>query len=128
MIIKQYIALLTGLAALWCSAEPVVVERGPHHAVWSRSGRYVNSYGETVTSSNGYVALATGMHYLRDNVWTESKEEIEVLPSGYAVARQGQHRVIWAGNANTAGAVDLYSSMDDKRFRSHVLGLAIPTK
>src|SRR5688572_29868721 len=75
------------------SGEAVVTERGPHHAVFSRLSQYVNSYGDVVTRSNGYVALATGMHFLKDGVWTESKEEIEILPSGYAVARQGQHRV-----------------------------------
>jgi hypothetical protein len=110
------------------SGEAVITDRGPHHAVWARLSQYVNSYGDVVIRSNGYVALATGMHYLKDGVWTESREEIEILPSGYAVARQGQHRVIWAGNANTAGAVHLYSSLDDKEFKSHVLGLAYTDK
>src|SRR5687767_9730127 len=110
------------------SGPPIITERGPHHAVYSRLSQYVNSYGEVVTRSNGWVTLATGLHYERNGAWIESKEEIEVLPSGYAVARQGQVRIIWAGNANTAGAVDLYSSLDDKRFRSHVLGLAYTDK
>ena len=86
------------------SGQAVLTERGPHHALWSRLSQYVNSYGDVVTRSNDFVALATGMHFLKDGAWTESREEIEILPSGYAVARQGQHQVIWAGNANTAGA------------------------
>jgi len=65
--------------------------------------------------------LATGLHYQRDGQWVDSKEEIELFQDG-AIARQGQHQVIFTPNINTAGAIDLLTP--DGRFRSHILGLA----
>ena len=67
------------------NGEAVITDRGPHHAVWSRLSQYVNSYGDVVTRSNGYVALATGMHYLKDGVWTASWCNRMVQASWFAV-------------------------------------------
>jgi hypothetical protein len=72
--------------------------------------------------TKSYVELASGLHYWKDGEWVESKEEIELFQGG-AVARNGQHQVIFAPNINSAGAIDLLTA-DGKRLRSHVLGLA----
>jgi hypothetical protein len=40
-----------------------------------------------------------------------------------AIARQGQHQVIFANNLNSAGAIDQMTP-DAKRLRSNILGLA----
>jgi len=103
------------------SDEVQVVERGPHHRVWQRVTPYVTSYQKTYLRTNSYVEIATGMHYWKDG-WFESQEVIELFPDG-AIARQGQHQVIFTPNLNTAGAIDLLT-VDGKRFRSEVLGLA----
>jgi hypothetical protein len=69
------------------------------------------------------VEVGSGLNYLKENgQWLPSREVIEIFQDG-AVARQGQHQVIWAPNLNTAGCVDLLMS-DGRRLRSHVLGLA----
>ena len=104
-------------------AELQIAERGPHHRVWQRVTRRVSSYGRERFITNSVVELATGLHYQNEQGdWLESKEEIEII-QGTAVARQGQHQVIFAANLNSPGAIDLLSP-DGKRFRSHVLGLA----
>ena len=105
------------------SSPPAVVERGPHHRVWQKVTPLVTSYGQTRFVTNSYVELATGLHYRNEQgQWTDSKEEIEVF-NGSAVARQGQHQIIFAANLNSAGAIDMLAP-DGKRFRSHILGLA----
>jgi len=102
------------------SAEPVaardtatVLERGPHHKLIQ-------------TPSGGtYTELATGLCYQKDGQWIDSQEIIEILDGGAtAVARQGQHQVIFSANINNpAGAVDLLT-IDNKRFISKILGIA----
>ena len=67
--------------------------------------------------------MATGLNFKNERgEWIESKEEIEIF-QGAAVARQGQHSVIFAAQLNSPGAIDLLAP-DGKRFRSHILGLA----
>jgi hypothetical protein len=61
------------------------------------------------------------MHYLSDGQWLESKEEIELFQDG-ALARQGQHKVVFAPNLKTRGGIELLTP-DGKRFRSHIFGL-----
>ena len=98
------------------------VDRGPNHKTWERVISETLPNGKTVTRKSSYVELATGMHYLKDGQWAESKELIEIVPDG-GVARQGPHQVTFAANINTAGAIDL-KTPDGKRFRTHVLGIA----
>jgi len=104
---------------------PVISAKGPHSRVWSRTVQQKLSNGKVTTRIvPAFTELSGGMHYWSDEQkdWIESSGEIEVI-NGVGVARHGQHQVIWAANANTAGAVDLQSP-DGKRFLSHVLGIA----
>jgi hypothetical protein len=59
---------------------------------------------------------------MRNGVWSPASEQIEGFPGG-AVARQGQHSVIFANNLATVGAIDMQAA-DGKEFRSHILGLS----
>ena len=103
--------------------EVVVAERGPHHRVIERTLAERQPDGSARERKSSYTELATGLHYQNERgEWLESKEEIEIF-QGAAVARQGQHQVIFAANLNSPGAIDMLSP-DGKRFRSHVLGLA----
>jgi len=102
-------------------SQPVVVERGPHHRVIERTVQELQPDGSVQERKSSYTELATGLHYLKDGQWVESREEIEIF-NGAAVARQGQHQVIFAANLNSPGAIDLLAA-DRQRFRSHVLGL-----
>jgi hypothetical protein len=104
-------------------ADPVVVERGPHHRVIQRTLTERRPDGTTAERQSSYTELATGLHYQNERgEWLESREEIEIF-QGAAVARQGQHSVIFAANLNSVGAIDLLDP-SGQRFRSHVIGLA----
>ena len=54
--------------------------------------------------------------------WADSREQIEPYAAG-AIANAGQHRVIFANNLNSEGAID-QQTPDAKRLRSNILGLA----
>lgn len=109
--------------ALPAPTEYRVVDRGANHRVWQRETYEQSPDGKIVTHVHSYTELATGLHY-RDastGQWVESQELIEPF-SGGAVARYGQHQVIFANNLNTAGAIDMQTP-DGKRLRSNILGL-----
>jgi len=48
--------------------------------------------------------LATGLHYLNNGQWQESRDEIVIAPSG-ATAQKGPHKVNFTANINTPGAI-----------------------
>ncbi len=99
----------------------VVVARGPHQRVWMKTA--TNALGQLAFQTNhAFTELKSGMHYWTNGAWQETRELIQPYPGG-AVALQGPHKVIFANNLNTAGAIDL-ETPDGKRFTSDVLGLA----
>src|SRR4029077_11591735 len=70
-----------------------IAERGPNHRVWQNVRVITNELGQTATKTNqAYMELATGMHHLKNGQWTESKEQIDILPQGDAAATNGQHQ------------------------------------
>lgn len=98
-----------------------IAERGPdHRVVWSVRAQ-TDPDGNVSYRTNSYTELATGMHYQENGEWKETRELIEPIAGG-AIARYGPHKVIFAENLNTAGAIDM-ETPDGKRLRSHVLGL-----
>jgi len=99
-----------------------IKERGPHHRVWERTVHETAPDGRQVSRQRAYTELATGMHYLKDGKWEESREDIELFQDG-AIARHGQHKVIFAPNLATEGAIDVETA-SGVRLRSHVLGLS----
>ncbi|MCW5551780.1 MAG: hypothetical protein KIS67_06370 [Verrucomicrobiae bacterium] len=108
-------------------SEYVITERGAHHRVWERVSWEASSLGTRVARTNAYTELASGLNYPDPDTgeWRESREEFELTPEGYAVARQGQHKVIISPVLNDAeGAVDL-ETPDGRRLRSTVLALAL---
>jgi hypothetical protein len=122
-----FIAGLLTLEPLALVAAPAetefnIVGRGPHDARWERTVTEVLPDGRTVTRRRSFVQLESGMHYWSGG-WTPSREQIEIF-QGAAVARQGQHQVIFAANLlSPEGDIDLLSP-DGKRFRTRVTGLA----
>ena len=101
----------------------VISEKGPHHRTYQKLSWETNEIGEVVVHTNAaFTELTTGMNYLKNGQWVESKEEIEAFPGG-AVARQGQHQVIFANDLATVGAIDM-AMPDGRRLRSHLLGLS----
>jgi hypothetical protein len=95
-----------------------VTERGPNHRVWQRTSYESTPDGKQVPHIHKYVELSTGLNFWDPNTsqWLESKEQIEAYPGG-AVARQGQHKIIFSSNPNTAVAIDMQTP-DGKRLQS----------
>jgi hypothetical protein len=99
-----------------------IIERGPNHRIWRRVTLQTNELGRVRAVTNSYTELETGMHYKREGQWVESEAKVELTPTG-ASASKGRHKVNFAANINTVGAIDL-TTPDGKRLRSHVLGLS----
>jgi len=99
-----------------------IVERGDNHRVWERVTSEELPNGQQVERKRQVTELASGLHYFEEGQWKESREEIEPFPEG-AIARQGQHKVIFASDLATLGAIDV-ETPTGARVRSHVLGLS----
>jgi hypothetical protein len=119
-IVASALLCLTGHAA---ETEWQITDRDAHSQVRSRTSVEWDALaGRSVERRHNYIELATGLNYLQDGQFVPSREIIELLPDGFAVARQGQHQVIFNPNANSIGAVDLLAP-DGARFRSRILGI-----
>ena len=90
---------------------------------WERTVSEQLPTGETVSLVNRYEEVATGLNFKNPDTgeWEESSEVIELVPGG-AAARHGQHKVNFAADLATFGAIDM-EMPDGKRLQSHMLGL-----
>ncbi len=104
--------------------EPVVVDSGPHHRVIQQRVVETLADGRTRERIRSYTAVGTGLNYFDPETrqYRATEEIIEII-RGAAVANRGPHKVSFAENANSPGAITL-DTPDGKRFRSHVTGLA----
>jgi hypothetical protein len=102
----------------------LISEKGPHHAVWSKTVEEELADGSVVNRNHSYTEMSCGLNYWSDDQkdWLPSTEDVEII-NGAAVARHGAMQVIWTANPNVAGAVDLQTA-EGLRFQSHILGIA----
>src|SRR5262245_46324054 len=85
--------LLTGQMTAQAQKEPVVIERGRDHQVLRRVVDEIQDDGTVRSRTSEVVQLGTGMHYLKDGQWLETKAEFQLFPGG-AVAQQGPFQLI----------------------------------
>src|SRR5437764_14687879 len=52
----------------------IVTDAGPDFRIWERTNYEKSPTGRLTATKHKYVELATGMHYLKNGQWTESKE------------------------------------------------------
>jgi RHS repeat-associated protein len=121
------ILLLLGVLAALSSRLPAqesfnIVDRGPHHRLWNHVTLVTNELQEVSSVTNSYVEMATGLHFWQSNTWTDAQEQIIPAPGG-ATAWKGQHKVSFAANINTAGAIVMQTPRGTN-LHSHVLGLS----
>ena len=104
--------------------ESVIVERGAHHRVWKQARVATLPGGQLVTNVSSYTELGSGLHRWdgQNQQWVDAEAKLEIVGNN-ALGRSAAHQVLFAPNANTAGAIDFLTS-DGKRLRSHVLGIA----
>ena len=101
-----------------------VIERGANHRVWERTVYEPGPNGTVVAKKHRVTELATGLNCLRNGQWTESKEQIDLLPPGGAFAAQavhGQH--IASFPLDIATGVVQISGSDGKQLQSRPVGL-----
>jgi hypothetical protein len=70
-----------------------VVQRDPNSRVWEKKTYLQDASGNFIPHVHRYTELATGMHYQKDGQWLESQEQIEIVPTGGAVASRARHQV-----------------------------------
>ncbi|MDE3100331.1 MAG: hypothetical protein KGJ88_12745, partial [Verrucomicrobiota bacterium] len=97
---------------------------------WLKIVKTTDANGNTILTTNkAYVEVATGLNYLGTNgEYLPSREAIVAYPGG-ALAQFGQHRVIFANNINSSGAIDLQMPQTNgapggQEMKSEILGLA----
>lgn len=86
-----------------------ITERGPHHRVveWSSAG--ADAAGNSVTVTNSYTEVATGLHYLDERgQWQATVAEFVRVQDGFVAAR-GPHQVALANDLAAAGAVTVWT-------------------
>jgi hypothetical protein len=113
------------LAARTASLEtdkPRIIERWPDGRVWERVTTRTLTNGQTVLHTNRWVDLASGMHFWDKNHWKETRANIVITDEG-AEAKEGPHKVRFAGNINTVSAISI-TGADDVTLRAQVVGLA----
>jgi hypothetical protein len=100
----------------------IIAERAAHQRVWRRDNLVTLADGRVVNRPTGYTEMATGLHYWENGEWKESRDEIEVTPTG-AAATKGQHQVYLAGNINSPGAIEIVTA-DQRTLKFRPVGLA----
>jgi len=115
----------TGQGTLPPDTAYTVIDRGANHRVWEKTSYKLGPKGVAIPKKHRYTELATGMHYLKNGQWVESKEVIEPFKTG-AIARQGQYQVIFANNLNSYAAID-QQTPDGKCVDCTGSGFARPT-
>src|SRR5690242_7425570 len=74
------------------SANYAVVGRDFNSRIWERVVYEPAPDGTLVPRKHHYTELASGLCYQQNGQWLDSKEEIDLLPTGGAAATQGQHQ------------------------------------
>jgi len=99
-----------------------VVNRDANSSIWEQTTYERSPSGEVVSRKHSYTELATGLNYLKDGQWVESKEEIDIQPDGTACATQGQHQAYFPGDIYE-GQIELVTP-DGQHLKSRPLGLS----
>jgi hypothetical protein len=105
------------LPVSFCSLNQVV-ERGADYSVL-QSTTHVNGTNQV----HRYVEVATGLNFKNSyGQWTESREEIDILPRGGAAATQGRHKVYFPADIFN-GALEVVTP-DGWHLKSRPLGVS----
>jgi hypothetical protein len=78
--------------------------------------------GVIVTNIHSYTEMASGLNHLVNGQWVESKEWIDILPNGTAVATNGQHQAYFPGDIYQ-GQIELVTP-DGLQLNSRPMGLS----
>ena len=83
----------------------VVLERGPDHRVVEWYSEILDESGTSLTLTNRYTEVATGLHFLdAKGEWYETVAAFEEVPNGWVAAR-GPHQVALSTDLSVPGSV-----------------------
>jgi RHS repeat-associated protein len=101
-----------------------IVHNEANSRTWERTTYEQLPSGQVIPHTQRYEEVATGLNFKDPTTgeWEPSSEEIEQIPGG-AVAQHGQHKIIFAADISTFGAIDM-ETPDGKRVQSHLAGLS----
>jgi hypothetical protein len=99
-----------------------VVARGPNDRLWQKTIYETTRSGRRNPQVHKYTELATGLHYLQNGQWVESRELIGILPQGGAAATNGQHQVYFPSDIYN-GVIEVIAA-DGAHLKSRPLGLS----
>jgi hypothetical protein len=99
-----------------------VTAREANQRTWQQTPYETTPDGWQIPRLHKITELATGLHFWENGQWTESKEEIEVLPDGTAKAVQGQHKAYFPADIYQ-GVIRLVTP-DGKLLESRPLGIS----
>lgn len=100
------------------------VNRDAHNTVWEKTTYELTPSGQWFPHVQSFVETATGLNFFdaSTGAWQPSMEDIELSPGG-ASAVQGQHKVIFAADLATTGAINLQMP-DSQNLTTELIGLA----
>lgn len=98
-----------------------VVSCDANSRVWQQTNWTQDVSGELVPQVHSYTELQTGLYFLTNGTWAESKEEIDVVPGGGAQAIQGQHQVYFPSDIYS-GVIETVTG-SGQQLKSRPLGI-----
>ncbi len=90
--------------------------------VWESTVYETGPSGQVVPRKHSYTEMASGLNHWVNGQWVESKEWIDILPNGTAVATNGQHQAYFPGDIYQ-GQIKLVTP-DGLQLNSRPMGLS----
>src|SRR5439155_10428834 len=101
-----------------------VTHRDLHSSTWESVVRIVDPIsGKTNLQRHKFVSIGSGINFLENGTWQETREELQVTPEGFAIGQFGPHKLIVENNVNSATALDVLTS-DGVRLRMGPVAVA----
>ena len=98
-----------------------VARQDGNSRAWERTMYELGPQGQVVPKKHHVTELATGLNYLSNGQWVESKEEIDVLPQGGVAATHGQHQAYFPADIDQ-GKIKVVTP-DGLQLQSRPLGI-----
>jgi hypothetical protein len=98
-------------AAVEQPAQAEISSRGPDDRVWTRKTITPLANGGARTNVVAFTELATGLHFLQDNQWVESRQQFELIP--------GAASGIWVGRC-TVPLLHKHKGFPPRRYLAHL--------
>jgi hypothetical protein len=101
----------------------VITTQDANSRVWQRMDYQMSPSGDVITNTHSYTEICSGLNHWVGK-WVESKEEIDILPNGTAVATNGQVQASFPGDI-FEGQIELVTPLPGAKYlKSRPLALA----